>query len=696
MPNIQLQHAQERLRKLIAESQRRKSLGLAPKLDSNGNIAGTTTVTLSGPGASPVVKPQSVKVSDRQESSSESSSGLTPALSLAQTAKSSEAKQPVASSNNSVASSSLGNEDNLTNGSLNIPPDSTTSDLISDPYQNEAVRLAISGKSFVLTGPAGSGKSTTLRRIVAAIRTSNKLDIFNNPGHKHLRHGSPAFVITSFTNRAVENDKNILGLEYRYNCLTIHKLLEYEPVWESNPNSLDGKKTMTFQPMRHVGNKLPKECRLVIMEESTLTNVPLWNNLFAALQNHTQVILVGDIQQLPPVFGKSIFIHAMQTGLPIVELKNVYRQALESPILALAHRVLSGKTIPAPQLPEWNRYSESTNSRVQIRTWPKPISELQAIVLMQSWIAKQIDAEKYDPYNDVILLPFGKAGKFGAEEINKIVAWHLAKKTNSQVWEIYTGINKKYFRIGDQVMCNKQKATIVDIKINPAYYGNPPRKPSRFIDYSGVAVKGYAAEQARESDDFLDKLNGSGTGSGNDDHTDLDYDSMETLDKMFTSLSDHTKGAESISRAASHIVEVQFDPVDEDSAPTKQYLSAAGEVADLSLGYAMTVHKAQGSEWTRVILMFHNSHAVATYRELLYTAITRARSELVIICEPNTFVKGIVSQRLPGGTIKDKLASFDKWLASQHKLGIMNESEIPMGLEGLILENGEKDRSVAQ
>ena len=87
-------------------------------------------------------------------------------------------------------------------------------------------------------------------------------------------------------------------------------------------------------------------------------------------------------------------------------------------------------------------------------------------------------------------------------------------------------------------------------------------------------------------------------------------------------------------------------------------LSKASDVNSLLGGYVITVHKAQGSEWERVFLVLHASHITMCQRELLYTAVTRARSFLHIICEADTFMKGVKSQKVPGNTWKEKAEKF--------------------------------------
>jgi exodeoxyribonuclease V alpha subunit len=87
-------------------------------------------------------------------------------------------------------------------------------------------------------------------------------------------------------------------------------------------------------------------------------------------------------------------------------------------------------------------------------------------------------------------------------------------------------------------------------------------------------------------------------------------------------------------------------------------LETASEVNSMLHGYALTVHKSQGAEWEKVFVMLHQSHATMLQRELLYTALTRARSEVYVICEPDTFVKGVLSQKIKGNTLAEKAEFF--------------------------------------
>ncbi len=124
------------------------------------------------------------------------------------------------------------------------------------------------------------------------------------------------------------------------------------------------------------------------------------------------------------------------------------------------------------------------------------------------------------------------------------------------------------------------------------------------------------------------------------------------MDKFLDSFGDSDEKEDRVN-AASHAIDIQFSYSNE-----KMTLSSAGEVNSLLGGNAITVHKMQGSEAESIFLLMHQSHSVMNQNELLYTAITRARKKLHIICEPDTFFKGVKSQKVRGITLADKIETF--------------------------------------
>ena len=528
-------------------------------------------------------------------------------------------------------------------------------EIVYNEQQQEAIDTVLAGHSCLITGPAGSGKTATLKGIIAALMEAGRLHPLGAEAgdHKHLRPTSPSLVVTSFTNKAVQNTKKVLSKDLHSNCLTLHKLLEYGPVFDEHYDEVTGtmKNTMRFEPKRDAMTPLPS-INVVFIDEATMVGVDLWNNFALAAKLGTQIVLVGDIHQLPPIFGKSIFIWATQLGIKCVELTHIYRQALESPIIALATRIREGKQIPPKELDSFN--IETSKGKVQIRPWKKKLSDIAATATIKKFLTELIDSGAYDPTQDVILTPFNKS--FGTIAMNEAVASHLAKiETNPDkrmVHEIYAGIKKKYLRLGDKVLVNKSEAFVVSIAPNRSYYGKKPRPPSDTMNYEGFETDenkrlDWAASQAR--------------------HTGME--SLDSVDHMLEHLTSHTKDDERVAREASHIVTVYVPDLD-----TEQSYSSSGEINAMDLAYAITVHKSQGSEYDKVFFITHASQSNMLCRELLYTAVTRAAKELYIICEPNMFLKGIVSQRVPGKDLAEKVAEFERQLQLT-KQGTM---EIPL------------------
>jgi len=558
-------------------------------------------------------------------------------------------------------------------------PDISVSDVDSFPYnanQQRAINLARTGKSFVLTGAAGTGKTTTVKGIVRALLTSGHALPMEGVHHKHLPiSGAPSIIIVGFTNKAVENVRASLSKDLQHNCLTIHKALEYEPTYEPVMDKNTGKThtSMRFMPARTEATPMPEQITTVIVEEASMVAVDLWNRLIEALPARThstlQVIFIGDIQQLPPVFGKSIFIHAMSRGMTTVELDEVYRTALESPILNLAHRILSGKQIPAKELQDFSVDKSATGQgKVFIHVRKHKLSDMAAVKQMSLWLPKQMDKGAYNPEEDIILTPFNV--NFGTIALNNIVAGHLAKTLDAPVYEIYTGVSKVYFRIGERVLYNKSEAVITDIKTNPSYYGKKPRAPSNTMDYKGIEH-----DQAKYANSVV-----MATGiTGNETDEQSILDSAAYVDNMLSAMSDHTDEDSPTARAASHIISVQ--PVGLDVI---QKVSTSGDINNLGLGYALTIHKSQGSEYRRVFFITHASQNSMLFRELIYTGITRAREELYVICEPDMFVRGINTQRYPGKTIAEKIAAFDRAQKLVLNNGRGNIDQLPKDLHRFI------------
>ena len=165
------------------------------------------------------------------------------------------APSPVTQAIQTISSASIQEQ---RNAELNQVTDKYGNVITYNDKQKAFIDLAASGKSCVLIGAAGTGKTTCQKGATQALISSGKAGVFQG-AHKFLREGTPGIVICAFTRRAAANIAANLSEDLRGNCMTIHALLEYEPVYYDveDPVTHEYKKTMRFEPRRHAGNPLP-------------------------------------------------------------------------------------------------------------------------------------------------------------------------------------------------------------------------------------------------------------------------------------------------------------------------------------------------------------------------------------------------------------------------------------------------------
>lgn len=528
--------------------------------------------------------------------------------------------------------------------SQNVPTGTGMSgeSIVYNAEQAKFIELTLKGKSAVLIGAAGCGKTTCMKGTISSLLQSTYYPTLQDT-HKHLPQATPGIIACSFTRRAVSNLRKAMPDDLKGNCITIHKLLEYSPVyyevWDETSSSY--KNTMRFEPTRNKVRTLDPAIKTIIIDESSMVSVELFQQLWDALPSPhtTQFIYLGDIQQLPPVFGSAILGYKMvEHTQSTVELVQVYRQALESPIIRLAHRILSGNPIPAEEYPSWH-YPD----QLKLHPWKKRISADSALLTIAAFFKQAYDTKAYDPEEDMILIPFNKA--CGTTELNKHIANHLARKGGKVTYEIIAGFNKHYLSVGDKVLYDKEDAEVIAISHNGMYSGKWPQKESQYLDYWG-----------HRTDRELTSSSSSSEENNEEDAARAEAEVDQMLAAMAAGISD---GKEDKVNNASHIITVRMIDSDQEVV-----LDSAAEVNSLIMGYALTVHRSQGSEWRKVFLMLHASHATMIQRELVYTAVTRAREELYVICEPDTFTKGILNQRIKGNTLAEKAEVFKGKIAA--------------------------------
>jgi exodeoxyribonuclease V alpha subunit len=267
--------------------------------------------------------------------------------------------------------------------------------------QVEAVKCALENKVMILTGGPGTGKTTIINAI---------LMVFKRLGARTLA-AAP-------TGRAAKRMQETTG----HVAKTIHRLLEYSP-------SRGG-----FQ--RNESDCL--KCDLLVVDETSMIDTMLMYHLLKAVPMGANLIMVGDVNQLPSVGPGSVLKDVITSGvLPVIELKEIFRQAKESLIIVNAHRIHKGSLPlfrPSQEKLEDFYFIEQEDTTTVVKT---------IVELVSNRIPRRFGL---DPFEDIqVLTPMHK-GAVGAGNLNAA----LQEALNPSGEALLRG--NRTFKVRDRVM----------------------------------------------------------------------------------------------------------------------------------------------------------------------------------------------------------------------------------------------------
>lgn len=394
---------------------------------------------------------------------------------------------------------------------------SKKNNIVLSDEQKEAISTSLNNNITIITGGPGTGKTTIIKCIIDILEDIKK-----------------EYVLCAPTGRATKRIKETTGKEAK----TLHRLLEITKV---DDNDIDMFYELPVTPI---------DTDVVIVDEASMIDCMLMNNLFKALNSSTKVIMVGDVNQLPSVGPGSVLKDIINSNATnVVYLKQIYRQSAMSDIIVNAHRVNEG-IYPEFKTKDTDLFYIKTDS---IESTLAEISSL---------VSYRIESfAKLDILKDLQVLTPMKKTQLGTIELNTLLQNVLNPKSSSKNEKEF---NNRIFREGDKVM---------------------------------QIVNNYDKKFSINGEHFDGIYNG-----------DIGYiKEVDNLNQRLIVLFDEEKE-----------VIYEFDELDQ-----------------LEHAFAVTIHKSQGSEFDYVILPLYTGYQKLFTRNLLYTAMTRAKKMLVIVGSTN-------------------------------------------------------------
>lgn len=543
----------------------------------------------------------------------------------------------------------------------------TAGGMTFDESQLDALRKLIRAKHICLIGAAGTGKTTMVKEALGRLIYDGDEEQGIKPlGIRRLPEDQgPSVAICAFTGIATQVIRATLPVWLHPAVKTIHSLLEYKPAMGMEDSQ--GRKAM-FVPTRHARNKLDHD--VIVIDETSMLGLDLWHNLVDALRPNTIIILIGDLNQLKPVADATFFAYALSAGIDrkdgwdIAELTTIHRQKEPEAnrIIEGAHAILNGKqpTFDDPSKdPNWRiiGYEIPSKADQAHTTIVQAVNVLRAQPTPEKRIKTSLDGSEttelvmnkdrviFDPYLDLLLTAGNgydendSASFVQQAPLNGTLSRLIEPPTDEHpVYVIDAGRESKRFAVGHRVMATKNESPDVVDRVTNGLTG-------RITEiHSNSNWKGNKAMFGTEKEVLAFRESMAKAAGRNEMGVNLTAFSLSMVDT--TKFEAEAKDDE---RQASHVISVKYA-----NGAERTYRTAV-DVGAIQLAYAMTVHKAQGSQADTVIIVVHHSVKRQLSREWLYTAVTRARRRVIILYTRMGLAKAVAHQQIYGANLREKV-----------------------------------------
>ena len=464
-------------------------------------------------------------------------------------------------------------------------------DLVLSHEQDAGLKGMIQEKFSILTGGPGCGK-TTLVLVFAKLLEAMGLKV----------------LLAAPTGRAAQRMMDVIGQEAK----TLHRLLE----WRSGGF------------VRNEEN--PLDADFIIVDECSMLDISLTASLLKAVPENSQLLFIGDVDQLPSVGAGNTLKDIIASGaVPCYRLETIFRQARSSLIVQYAHEINQG-AIPRIDSPFENPKlwedgadclfidsDEGTQEQLRFISRAKRIDEIRESARRpdpgSDLYAFRVD-ESVSPYETEMTIPdkfrhvdvekLVKAGNASQELLSvlkKVHPWsslHYGLPASQTVKKLYVDWIPKYLGRDQeiQILTPMTRGSLGSINLNRII--QEAANPSR----SGKAELKIGERIFREGDRVIHRRNNYDLGVFNGDIGVIGKIDNENLTCVVSFFPDFRK--------------VQYQ---------------RENIMELDLAYAITIHKSQGSEFGAVIIPVLTQHFKMLFRNLIYTGITRAKTFVALV-----------------------------------------------------------------